>query len=387
MKSAAYVRVHLVLAFLGLYIAGMLSMSHLLGVELPCGVGSGCDIVAQDPRSKLLGIPFAFYGLAGYGLIALIAVARLLAPGPADRRLSAVSYVLTTIGLLASIGLTIFSVRSIHAVCTWCIASACTMSLLFASHAFAAFQGYPDEDRRPSNADSLLFVFSFLTLTVVLALSANRFKQMANTVEVDRTELAGIADDVLCPTTAHRTGPKGAKFAVVFFGDLTCPVCEEGFKQLSKLMDSRHDFQLVFRHLPLYFHPQAHPAAELSEMAAEKGKFWEFTRAMYDQEPDNTGGLVRLAESLGVTDAQKRLSDRADPAYKRVESDLKVATKLGLHSTPSIFVLADGYFPEPASYSSVATLLDNVESDLRNEAKPSKPKKPKTPKEQAAIST
>jgi len=57
----------------------MLSMSHLMGIQLPCGTGSGCGLVTNDRRSFLLGIPIAYFGLAAYIGFVILSAARLLA--------------------------------------------------------------------------------------------------------------------------------------------------------------------------------------------------------------------------------------------------------------------------------------------------------------------
>src|SRR2546423_6769151 len=299
MSSAAYARIHLMLAFLGLYVAGMLSMSHILGLQLPCGIGSGCDIVTQDPRSKLLGIPFAYYGLAGYGIIAIVAVMRLFSPPARESVLNAIGYRLGGLGLAVSIGLTIFSVTSIRAVCTWCIASAVTMSLLFAFYAFASMKPAQAQARELHPIDAFLFMFGLFVLFFALVASGAQFQTNANTTYVNRAALQALTNEELAPAAAHRTGPAAAKFTVVIFGDLTCGACEHAYGELTQLMQKRHDFQLVFRHLPLEFHPLARPAANLSELAADKGKFWNFTSQMYGGEGGSVDNLVAMANALG----------------------------------------------------------------------------------------
>src|SRR4051794_33622351 len=128
MTSGVLARVNVLLAFAGLFIATMLSLSHLLDIELPCGLGSGCDVVTRDSRSQLMGIPFAYFGLAAYAVIAVVTLVRVFNPSLKPKLIHTTGYALSFLGLLVSIALTVFSVRTIHALCTWCLASAVTMS-------------------------------------------------------------------------------------------------------------------------------------------------------------------------------------------------------------------------------------------------------------------
>ena len=49
-------------AFGGLFAAGVLSAGHILKLPVPCGSSSGCVAVASDPSSRFAGIPIAFFG-------------------------------------------------------------------------------------------------------------------------------------------------------------------------------------------------------------------------------------------------------------------------------------------------------------------------------------
>jgi protein-disulfide isomerase len=367
MSSAVLARVNVVLAFAGLFIASMLSLSHLLDIHLPCGTGSGCDLVTQDPRSQLLGIPFAYYGLAGYTLMACIALVRVFAPGYKPRVLHNAGYLLSLLGLLISIALTAFSIRSIHALCTWCIASAVTMSLLFVSHSLGAMREQSSARARAA-LDGLWIVVLGCTVLAGLVTAAVDLKAEAKTVHVNRAALKELDESELLPEEAHITGPRTAKATVVMFGDLTCPVCREAFLDITELMRRRHDFRFAFRQLPLSFHPFARPAALISEMAGEKGRFWDFASACYNGDPDGDAQLLDLAARVGLDPAKvkNRLNDASDPAAEILERDAAVTVKLGLHSTPSVFILIDGYYPEPIAYRGIETMLDNNTAEKRH---------------------
>lgn len=368
MTSGVLARVNVLLAFVGLFIASMLSMSHVLGIELPCGIGSGCDLVTQDPRSQVLGIPFAFYGLLGYVVIATISLIRLFAPDYKPRQLHNLGYALSLVGLLVSIGLTYFSIRSIHALCTWCIGSAVTMSLLFVTHSIASMREREESPSRRPALDGLWILILTGVLLATLTSAGVDLTAKAKTVSVDRAALNDLNEADLLPPDAHITGPKSAKATVVMFGDLTCPVCREAYQFVTALMQKRHDFRFAFRQLPLEFHPLARPAALISEMAGEKGRFWEYANSCYNTYPDTVNDLVNMGSAVGLDPAtvRKRLKNDEDPVVEALDRDAEVTQKLKLHSTPSVFILIEGYYPEPIAYRGIEAMLDNNTGTKRN---------------------
>ncbi len=360
MTSGAYARLNVALSFVGLFIASMLSLSHFMGIELPCGQVNGCDLVTQDPRTQLLGIPFAYYGLFGYSVIALISLVRLFAPTYRRRELHAAGYVFSLVGLFVSIGLTLFSVRSIHALCTWCIGSAVTMSLLFVSHSLASMRD-PKEVAGHSALDGVWVVTLACAVMAGLMTGATDLRKAELTSIPSKATLGELNEEELLPADAHVRGPESAHATVVMFGDLTCPVCREAYQNVTDLMTRRHDFRFAFRQLPLPFHPLARPAALISEMAAEKGRFWDFATACYAGYPDSVDDLVKLGVGVGLDSAtiRKRMKDQDDRAALALERDAQVTEKLDLHSTPSVYILIDGYYPEPIAYRGIEEMLDH----------------------------
>jgi uncharacterized membrane protein len=114
----------LVVAGLGVCVAGYLTYVHYAGLEPFCaGGGHGCERVQSSSYAKLGGIPVAVLGLAGYLAIA----AALLAPGE-RARLAAAALAVTGAGFSAY--LTYLELFVIDAICQWCVASAVLLTLL-----------------------------------------------------------------------------------------------------------------------------------------------------------------------------------------------------------------------------------------------------------------
>lgn len=357
--NGAFARINLLLAFIGLFVASMLGLSHVLHIELPCGIGSGCETVTQDPRSHVLGVPIAFWGVLGYGLFTLISGIRTFAPGWKPRMMHGLGYALSGLSLILSVALTMFSLRVLHSFCTWCLGSAVVISLLFVSHAWEASRGEPGGRRWTMDVPFVaVLLFSYV---FGVTMGVGNLKAEAATPRVDKVELRGIAEADLLPARAHIRGPKEAKAVVVMFGDLTCPVCQHAYLEIDKLMETRHDFRLAFRHLPLTIHEMSKPAALVSEMAAEKGHFWEFVKDCYSGDPYSEAEFAAIAARYGVAkqECMRRLRSADDPIEKLLTEDREVTDRLDLHSTPSCFILIPGYYPEPIHSNGIAQILDD----------------------------
>jgi uncharacterized membrane protein len=116
-------RVALVLALLGLGVAGYLTYVHYANIAPLCNISHGCEKVQRSEWSKLAGVPVALLGLIGYVLL----IASLFVPGE-NGLLGGAAVALGGFGFSAY--LTYRELFSIHAICQWCVASAVLMTLL-----------------------------------------------------------------------------------------------------------------------------------------------------------------------------------------------------------------------------------------------------------------
>ena len=111
-------------------------------------------------------------------------------------------------------------------------------------------------------------------------------------------------------------------------------------------------------------HEQSAPAAIISEIAAEKGRFWQFADAMYSKQQEgvkDTEPILEIAKSVGV-DAPNlidRVRNPKDPAFKRMMKDVDDGSKLGVAGTPTFFICAKG--SDRVLASSMSTLIDDLD--------------------------
>lgn len=111
---------------IGLGIAAYLTILHYAGGTPACGVSHGCATVQASEWATFAGVPVALLGALGY----LAIVTTLWLPGETARLAGAA---LAIAGLGFSAYLTYRELFDIHAICTWCVASATVMTALAAA--------------------------------------------------------------------------------------------------------------------------------------------------------------------------------------------------------------------------------------------------------------
>ena len=112
------------LAVLGIAVAGYLAGTKLSGALPVCGPLQGCETVATSEYSEIMGVPVALFGVA-YSVVAL--VTSLVWWRGGDRRALYLLYGMGLLGLLAVAYLTYLELFVIEAVCIWCVGYAITV--------------------------------------------------------------------------------------------------------------------------------------------------------------------------------------------------------------------------------------------------------------------
>jgi uncharacterized membrane protein len=116
-------QVAIVLAVIGLGVAGYLTYVHYEGIEPVCGLGGDCEKVQTSEWAYLAGVPVALLGLIGYVVIlATLFVER--------EEALVVGALVALVGTGFSAYLTYRELFTIDAICPWCVASAVIVTLL-----------------------------------------------------------------------------------------------------------------------------------------------------------------------------------------------------------------------------------------------------------------
>jgi protein-disulfide isomerase len=145
----------------------------------------------------------------------------------------------------------------------------------------------------------------------------------------------------------HVKGNAEAKVLIIEYGDFQCPGCRSAAPAMKAVIDKYSDkVGFVFRNFPLAIHNNARAAAAAAEAAGLQGKYWEMHDRLFEnqQEWGNLSGNTRTdmfanyAEMLEL-DREKFLEDlKSDAVIAKINFDVSLGRKIGVNSTPSIFV-------------------------------------------------
>ncbi len=138
----------------------------------------------------------------------------------------------------------------------------------------------------------------------------------------------------------HSLGEAEAPVTLVLYCDFECPDCKIFYPELKALLEETEGItRLVYRHLPLTdVHPNALNAAKAAEAAGKQGKFAEMYTALFESGNGlKREGLFRTAEEIGVN-LEPFEKDYEETAYEAVFEDVEGIRKLGIGSTPTLFV-------------------------------------------------
>ena len=120
------------LALVGLFVALYLWLHALgFGGAIKCGASGGCETVQTSQWAVFLGLPVAFYGVAGYFVVLVVALASLRPAALAQRKWNVILVGLVSVGLLFTIYLTYLELFVIHAICRWCVGSAAIITVIW----------------------------------------------------------------------------------------------------------------------------------------------------------------------------------------------------------------------------------------------------------------
>jgi len=135
-------------------------------------------------------------------------------------------------------------------------------------------------------------------------------------------------------------GSASAPVTIVEFTDFQCPSCARTQPVLEQLLTEYGDkVRLVIRDFPLDRHENAFVAAQAAEAAAEQGKFWEYTDILFkNQTALEPAKLKDYATQLGLDRAKFDQEVDSGKFADTVRRDMKEGDKLGVDSTPSIFI-------------------------------------------------
>ncbi|MBX3020822.1 MAG: thioredoxin domain-containing protein [Bdellovibrionales bacterium] len=152
-------------------------------------------------------------------------------------------------------------------------------------------------------------------------------------------------------------GKKDAPITIVEYSDFQCPYCSRGYNTIKEVHKMYGDkVRVVFKHLPLDFHPMAMPAARYFEAIAiqDHGKAEKFHDEIFtNQTKLNQEGekfLKAAAKKVGANLAKLEKDIASEGVQKRIAADMEEAKKFEFSGTPGFLingVSLRGAYPAP----------------------------------------
>jgi protein-disulfide isomerase len=138
----------------------------------------------------------------------------------------------------------------------------------------------------------------------------------------------------------HVTGSEAPALTLVEYGDFGCPFCFAARRPLQSLLDRFEGLRLVWRHFPdAELHPGADLAAELSELAAARGGFWEaHSLLLAGRDRFSREDLLSAARRLELDEEEAEATLGEHRFRERVLADIAGGRRAGVHGTPTFFV-------------------------------------------------
>ena len=138
----------------------------------------------------------------------------------------------------------------------------------------------------------------------------------------------------------HVLGAAEPLVTLIEYGDFGCPFCFAAKRPVGSLVERYDSVRLVWRHFPdVELHPGADLAAELSELGAAEGRFWEaHALLLAGRDRFTRDDLESATEALRLDRAEVTRSLGKRLLRARVRSDVAGGTRAGVRGTPTFFV-------------------------------------------------
>ncbi|MBC7421804.1 MAG: thioredoxin domain-containing protein [Bdellovibrio sp.] len=153
-------------------------------------------------------------------------------------------------------------------------------------------------------------------------------------------------------------GKADAPITIVEYSDFQCPYCSRGYQTVKEVEKEYGDkVRIIFKHLPLDFHPLAMPAAKYFEAIAKQDH--AKAEKFHDMVFENQGMLKdkgeayfkEVAKKVGADMKKVEVDLKDESIAKRIEADMAEAKKFNMSGTPGFIingVSLRGAYPLPA---------------------------------------
>ena len=138
----------------------------------------------------------------------------------------------------------------------------------------------------------------------------------------------------------HVIGAPDPKLTLIEYGDFGCQFCNAAKLPIESLLGRYPELRLVWRHLPdPELHADADLAAELSELAARNGRFWEADSLLLTGRREfSRDALMEIAGELELERDEAVAAFEERTFRERVLADVATGRRAGARGTPTFFL-------------------------------------------------
>jgi len=135
-----------------------------------------------------------------------------------------------------------------------------------------------------------------------------------------------------------------SKVNIVVYSDFQCPYCREYFNEVKAIAAEYDDeVALIYKDLPLDFHPRAEISAIAARCAQDQEMFWEMSEILYDKQDDwanetSTDVFKQYARQLGLNALEFNDCIDEKQHVDLIEQDVEEAGEYGVSGTPATFI-------------------------------------------------
>ena len=384
-KMKNWILVSVVLAVLGLGISIYSTVHHVAvmnqgSTDMACNINDtfSCDDVAKSQYSEIGGVPVAVFGIGYFAALLSLLGFGLLGGKSAREHLQA--YVaLVIIGVVTSVVMGAISWFSLGVLCVSCI-GIYVVTVLQAGNLLAFKRELPGTWNIKELVSGLTTAAIVVALVAAVYVIADPVSDPASdSASEDIPELPAVADtahDIPIAKSAYvglgedfRSGPDDAKVVVQEFADFECPACGTVSMTLDRLKQELGDRVLfVFRNYPLdsacnptinrKMHEHACEAAALARCAGQYGKFWPAHDIIFvNQRSLDKESLIKYGKQVGLTEEQMQTCWNSPDIAAKIKDDIQLAQRIGVDSTPSIYINGKKYLGDK-SYAGLRAELE-----------------------------
>ena len=335
-------------------------------VTAVCSIAKGinCQSVAESPYAVVLSVPVAVWAALAYGVLAVMTLLALLGRGRFPR-LTGVQVVLSSVAVLAAVGLALVSHLLIRSLCIYCAGLyGVNLALLLVSVLEARKQGGVIAVVRGDAAAIRSKPWALLGLGGAGLAVAGALMALFPRYWVLREPVGpGGLPHGITPDGRPWIGAKDPVLTLYEFSDYECGFCRRANADLRKalhLPEFKDLVRVVHHHYPLDqrcnrtvpepFHQRSCELAVGAVCAGKQGKFWEMNDLLFARQarrggPDLQGLAGKLGLDLGAF--RRCLQDKDSGAHVMADIDAgetmaKAVTGGGLNGTPAYFAQLKG---------------------------------------------